>query len=199
VFARQGESAELANLDYLKFLWPYVDKLNAAGIYTVAELVQHTDAQLLKIPYLGRKSINAIEKVLALHGLKLGMPGFAERTGQTVNGSAPMPSEFLQHDLGNSGLPNSIVDCLKNEKIHSIAELIQRTEDELLKIPKIGEKSICKIKGMLILRGLKLRSASLVAREEEISDKSTHTPTEFFPCDDFHGLYVSVRDLLRIL
>jgi|LakMenEpi03Aug12_release.lakeMendotaPanAssembly.Ray.scaffolds.fasta_scaffold335300_2 hypothetical protein len=45
-------------------------------------------------------------------------------------------------------------NCLKNEKIIYIGDLIQRTENELLKTPNLGRKSINEIKEVLAYRGL---------------------------------------------
>ena len=47
-------------------------------------------------------------------------------------------------------------NCLKAENIHYIGDLIQRTENELLKAPNLGRKSLNEIKEVLQLRGFAL-------------------------------------------
>jgi len=47
-------------------------------------------------------------------------------------------------------------NCLKAESIHYIGDLIQRTENELLKTPNLGKKSLTEIKEVLAKRGLTL-------------------------------------------
>jgi DNA-directed RNA polymerase subunit alpha len=47
-------------------------------------------------------------------------------------------------------------NCLKTENILYIGDLIQKTENELLKTPNLGKKSLTEIKEMLALRGLSL-------------------------------------------
>lgn len=47
-------------------------------------------------------------------------------------------------------------NCLKAENIYYIGDLIQRTENELLKTPNLGRKSLNKIKEVLAARGLTL-------------------------------------------
>ena len=47
-------------------------------------------------------------------------------------------------------------NCLKAENIYYIGDLIQRTENELLKTPNLGRKSLNKIKEVLASRGLTL-------------------------------------------
>src|SRR5690606_39120434 len=47
-------------------------------------------------------------------------------------------------------------NCLKAENIYYIGDLIQRTENELLKTPNLGRKSLNEIKEVLAARGLSL-------------------------------------------
>lgn len=47
--------------------------LKAENIYYIGDLVQRTEADLLKTPNLGKKSLTEIKSVLSSHGLSLGM------------------------------------------------------------------------------------------------------------------------------
>lgn len=47
-------------------------------------------------------------------------------------------------------------NCLKAENIYYIGDLVQRTENELLKTPNLGKKSLTEIKDVLARRGLSL-------------------------------------------
>ncbi len=47
-------------------------------------------------------------------------------------------------------------NCLKNESIYYIGDLVQKTEFELLKTPNLGKKSLSEIKNILLSKGLKL-------------------------------------------
>ena len=47
-------------------------------------------------------------------------------------------------------------NCLKAENIFYIGDLIQRTENELLKAPNLGRKSLNEIKDVLATKGLTL-------------------------------------------
>lgn len=47
--------------------------LKAENIFFIGDLVQRTEADLLKTPNLGKKSLTEIKSVLATHGLSLGM------------------------------------------------------------------------------------------------------------------------------
>ena len=47
-------------------------------------------------------------------------------------------------------------NCLKAENINTIADLVQRSESDLLKTPNLGKKSLTEIKNVLAARGLYL-------------------------------------------
>ncbi|MBA2649140.1 MAG: DNA-directed RNA polymerase subunit alpha [Legionella sp.] len=47
-------------------------------------------------------------------------------------------------------------NCLKAENIHHIGDLVQKTENELLKTPNLGKKSLTEIKDVLASRSLSL-------------------------------------------
>src|SRR5487761_2586285 len=47
--------------------------LKAQSIHYIGDLIQNSEADLLRTPNLGRKSLNEIKQVLAEHGLSLGM------------------------------------------------------------------------------------------------------------------------------
>jgi DNA-directed RNA polymerase subunit alpha len=47
-------------------------------------------------------------------------------------------------------------NCLKAENIYLIGDLVQKTENELLKTPNLGKKSLTEIKDVLSTRSLSL-------------------------------------------
>ena len=47
-------------------------------------------------------------------------------------------------------------NCLKAENIYYIGDLVQRSENDLLKTPNLGKKSLLEIKSVLLQRGLSL-------------------------------------------
>ena len=71
----------------------------------------------------------------------------------------PKPEEvdpILLRPVDDLELTVRSANCLKAENIHYIGDLIQRTEQDLLKTPNLGKKSLTEIKGVLAQRGLTL-------------------------------------------
>jgi DNA-directed RNA polymerase subunit alpha len=79
--------------------------LKNANIQTIGELVQKTEAEMLKTKNFGRKSLNEIKEILASMGLSLGMK--IDDQGNAVPGpTSQMPSAVPMGgggELGNGG------------------------------------------------------------------------------------------------
>ena len=73
--------------------------LKNANIQTIGELVQKTEAEMLKTKNFGRKSLNEIKEILASMGLSLGMK--IDEHGNAVPGAPPAPS--LSSGFGGFG------------------------------------------------------------------------------------------------
>ena len=76
-----------------------------------------------------------------------------EPTGSRV---APVIDPVLLRPVDDLELTVRSANCLKAENIYYIGDLIQRTENELLKTPNLGRKSLNEIKEVLAARGLTL-------------------------------------------
>lgn len=73
-----------------------------------------------------------------------------------VRGAAPQIDPVLLRPVDDLELTVRSANCLKAENIYYIGDLIQRTENELLKTPNLGRKSLNEIKEVLAARGLTL-------------------------------------------
>lgn len=69
---------------------------------------------------------------------------------------APTIDPILLRPVDDLELTVRSANCLKAENIYYIGDLIQRTENELLKTPNLGRKSLNEIKEVLASRGLTL-------------------------------------------
>ncbi len=79
--------------------------LKNANIQTIGELVQKTEAEMLKTKNFGRKSLNEIKEILASMGLSLGMK--IDEQGNAVPGSQPaMSSNSLSSPFGSGDSGN---------------------------------------------------------------------------------------------
>jgi DNA-directed RNA polymerase subunit alpha len=76
--------------------------------------------------------------------------------GDVRGGSAPQIDPVLLRPVDDLELTVRSANCLKAENIYYIGDLIQRTENELLKTPNLGRKSLNEIKEVLAARGLTL-------------------------------------------
>jgi len=69
---------------------------------------------------------------------------------------APSVDPILLRPVDDLELTVRSANCLKAENIYYIGDLIQRSENELLKTPNLGRKSLNEIKEVLASRGLTL-------------------------------------------
>jgi DNA-directed RNA polymerase subunit alpha len=93
----------------------------------------------------------------ALEGAEpiLDMPGGVPVVAGSGRGS-PSIDPILLRPVDDLELTVRSANCLKAENIYYIGDLIQRTENELLKTPNLGRKSLNEIKEVLASRGLTL-------------------------------------------
>jgi DNA-directed RNA polymerase subunit alpha len=73
-----------------------------------------------------------------------------------IGRAAPQIDPILVRPVDDLELTVRSANCLKAENIYYIGDLIQRTENELLKTPNLGRKSLNEIKEVLASRGLTL-------------------------------------------
>jgi DNA-directed RNA polymerase subunit alpha len=84
------------------------------------------------------------------------LEGGAEALIDMASGRAPQIDPILMRPVDDLELTVRSANCLKAENIYYIGDLIQRTENELLKTPNLGRKSLNEIKEVLATRGLTL-------------------------------------------
>ena len=80
-----------------------------------------------------------------------------QKTEDSANNPPPL-DPILLRPVDDLELTVRSANCLKAESIYFIGDLIQRTENELLKTPNLGRKSLNEIKEVLAAHGLTLGS-----------------------------------------
>ena len=134
--------------------------------YTVesARVEQRTDLDKLVIEIETNGAVTAEDAVRASAKILVEqLAVFAQLQGDEVPSfEAPVQRSSQQFDpillrpVDELELTVRSANCLKAENIYYIGDLIQRTENELLKTPNLGRKSLNEIKEVLASRGLTL-------------------------------------------
>nr|MDP2191662.1 DNA-directed RNA polymerase subunit alpha [Rhodoferax sp.] len=135
--------------------------------YTVesARVEQRTDLDKLVVDIETNGAISAEDAVRASAKILVEqLAVFAQLEGSELAAAfdAPAPRGSSQFDpillrpVDELELTVRSANCLKAENIYYIGDLIQRTENELLKTPNLGRKSLNEIKEVLASRGLTL-------------------------------------------
>jgi DNA-directed RNA polymerase subunit alpha len=134
--------------------------------YTVesARVEQRTDLDKLIVDIETNGAISAEDAVRASAKILVEqLAVFAQLEGGEIDAivspSSRVNSQFdpvLLRPVDELELTVRSANCLKAENIYYIGDLIQRTENELLKTPNLGRKSLNEIKEVLASRGLTL-------------------------------------------
>ena len=135
--------------------------------YTVesARVEQRTDFDKLVIEIETNGAITAEDAVRASSKILVEqLAVFAQLEGSELSafdapavcGGAGSFDPILLRPVDELELTVRSANCLKAENIYYIGDLIQRTENELLKTPNLGRKSLNEIKEVLASRGLTL-------------------------------------------
>ena len=77
-------------------------------------------------------------------------------TGGEVSGDTQQINRYLLKKVDELELSVRSANCLKNDNIIYIGELVQKTEAEMLRTPNFGRKSLTEIKEVLSSMGLRL-------------------------------------------
>ena len=129
-----------------------------------ARVEQRTDLDRLVVEIETNGAINAEDAVRSSAKILVEqLAVFAQLEGNELAAfDSPAPRSAQQFDpillrpVDELELTVRSANCLKAENIFYIGDLIQRTENELLKTPNLGRKSLNEIKEVLASRGLTL-------------------------------------------
>jgi DNA-directed RNA polymerase alpha subunit len=130
---------------------------------------------LLRTPNFGRKSLNEIKEVLVQTGLGMEVPGWPPKNIEELAkhvrdgdllpdksegaGSRPKQPPFnpaFLKKVDELDFTVRTANCLKNDNVVYVGDLVQRTEAEMRRTPNFGRKSLNEIKEMLVQMGLYL-------------------------------------------
>jgi len=135
--------------------------LQAMGIYTLGDLTERTESELLEGKNFGETSLHEIRDLMGAHGLRI---------GQNLQAGGPEYPTFQQHDISPQeqlllNKPISELNlsvrarkCMTRLGITTLSELVQRTADELLSSRNFGVTSLNEVRAKLSEMDLKLRN-----------------------------------------
>lgn len=133
---RVSYAVESARVEQRTDLDKLVMNIETNGVISPEEAIRHA-ARIL---------VDQLSVFAALEGAPLA----------TESPRTPQVDPILLRPVDDLELTVRSANCLKAENIYYIGDLIQRTENELLKTPNLGRKSLNEIKEVLASRGLTL-------------------------------------------
>jgi DNA-directed RNA polymerase subunit alpha len=139
--------------------------LQKMNIRTVGDLLNITETELLSYKNFGETSLREIKNILESKNLHLGM---AIEEKQLASMDVLERDDLNEEDTGdNEGILGKSVDdlqlsvrakkCLQKLNLRTLAELIHKTEAELLGCKNFGVTSLNEIKKVIASFGLSLR------------------------------------------
>ena len=96
-------------------------------------------------------------------------------------GAAPVVEEAdpqMEVPIEDLNLTQRSYNCLKREGIHTIGELVKRSEQDLLDIRNFGQKSIDEVKDKLTSMGLSLKQSPLGLDQIDLNDGNFFSPED---------------------
>ena len=130
---------------------------------SAARVAQRTDLDKLEMTIETNGVISpedALKEAVYILQDQLSVFGSIRTDAEPVKGieedKTPPLDPILMRPVDDLELTVRSANCLKAENIYYIGDLIQRTENELLKTPNLGRKSLNEIKEVLAAHGLTL-------------------------------------------
>lgn len=135
--------------------------LQKMNIDTLGDLIMKSEQELLSYKNFGETSLQEIKDMLVQKGLRLGQ-GLEDLGSDSASGRNPleasMPPELLDRPIDDLNLSVRSRRCMDRLNVHTVRELINKTEVELMSAKNFGMTSLNEIKIGLKEFGLSLRS-----------------------------------------
>ena len=166
VSANQNKSPE-AEIGRIPVDSIYSPVLKVTYKVEATRVAQRTDFDRLVIDVETKPCIRPRDAVASAGGTLVELFGLARELNENAEGIEIGPSPVDEQIAESLNLPVEDLDlsvrsynCLKREGIHTVGELVARSEEDLLDIRNFGSKSIDEVKETLEGLGLALRDSS---------------------------------------
>ena len=127
------------------------------GLTTLGELASLSEAELLRQPNFGRKSLNEVKALLlSTEGLTLREERADEEDKLDFLTIEEPISSILLRPVQTLDLTTRASNVMEDQGITTVGELVQLTESELLRTPNVGRLTINNLKRVLAQLGLSL-------------------------------------------
>ena len=132
------------------------------SINTLGDLVQKTETELLSYKNFGETSLVEIKEILRQKSLRLGMGRMdLEPTSPDFekiwSGVGAETHDDLQKPLSQFELSVRSRRCLEAMNVHTVGDLLQQTEAEMMGVKNFGQTSLKELKELVAGLGLELR------------------------------------------
>jgi DNA-directed RNA polymerase subunit alpha len=121
---------------------------------------QRTDFDKLVIDVETKPSMRPRDAIASAGKTLVELFGLARELNVEAEGIDIGPSPVDEQLAADLALPVRSYNCLKREGIHTVGELISRSEQDLLDIRNFGAKSIDEVKAKLVEMGLSLKDSA---------------------------------------
>lgn len=135
--------------------------LKRMGIKTIGDLTRVTEQELLASKNFGETSLEELRGVMQSLGLRIGQ---SREQGATMEiryrpqaTLSPEEQAVLSRPVGDLNLSVRARKCMSRLGINTLADLVQRSADELLEAKNFGMTSLNEVREKLNMFGLKLR------------------------------------------
>ena len=156
----EAAAEETTSIGVLRLDASYSPMRRVAYDVESARVEQRTDLDKLVLDIESNGTIDpeeAIRRAATILQQQLAVFVDLETHGDSASESAEdQVDPILLRPVDDLELTVRSANCLKAESIYYIGDLIQRTENDLLKTPNLGKKSLTEIKDVLASRGLAL-------------------------------------------
>jgi len=135
--------------------------LKRMNIRTLGDLTRVTEQQLLASKNFGETSLEEIRAIMTAKGLRVGQSleqgqqyEFRAKTAQNLSAEE---AAVLNKPVSDLNLSVRARKCMNRLNLSTLAELVQRTADDLLEAKNFGVTSLTEVREKLQQLGLKLR------------------------------------------